>query len=483
MKHVIYFLAFSLLLVACSKRLVETPRNFISTSNFFNTAEDAEAAVLGAYNIVASQPFMDQFIELHSDFTVGRGSWAPLNVFDKVLAQAEIDRAYGFFWGPWYSMINRTNTVLENLPDMEQLPDAQKKTLLAEAHFLRGMAYFDLVRGFGPVPIRASSMQNVAEIGAPRAPEAEVYDLIEEDLKHAEANLPLSVGANTGRASVWAAKMMLAQVYLTRERWDEAAAQAEDVILNGPYSLVEVQQPNDFYNIFAVSTSSEDIMSKHYAALLQDSYVLTLHRPNIPEWNNSSTGFYTTLPVMTSFLGTWDDNDLRKSFNLYSEYKNASGNTVPLPSVSPILFKKFISLPDGIRANSRPLLRLAEAYLIYAEAKTMADGSPSSLALERLNVIRRRAYGHDPYQASPDDFPSGMTKDEFRDVVIQERAYEFMHEQRRWWDLKRIGKAKEIIEAATGKTFDANSRLLFPIPIYEIDSNPEINQEDQNAGY
>src|SRR5690606_26778954 len=125
-------------------------------------------------------------------------------------------RAYNFFWGPWYTMINRANTVLDNLPDMEQLPEAKKKTLMAEAHFLRGMAYFDLVRGFGPVPIRTSPMKSIAGIAAPRSPESEVYALIEDDLKKAEADLPASVGANTGRASIWAAKMMLARVYLTR---------------------------------------------------------------------------------------------------------------------------------------------------------------------------------------------------------------------------------------------------------------------------
>jgi hypothetical protein len=128
------------------------------------------------------------------------------------------------------------------------------------------------------------------------------------------------------------------------------------------------------------------------------------------------------------------------------------------------------------------LLRYAEAFLIYAEAKTMNDGIPSALALERLNMIKRRGYGKDLNTPSTIDYPAGMTKDQFRDAVIKERAYEFINEQRRWWDLKRIGKAKEFIDAATGISFN-NFRLLFPIPQEEINNNPMLSQSDQNPGY
>jgi disulfide oxidoreductase YuzD len=96
-------------------------------------------------------------------------------------------------------------------------------------------------------------------------------------------------------------------------------------------------------------------------------------------------------------------------------------------------------------------------------------------------MVKRRAYGYDPAVASPVDYPSGMSKDEFVDTVLQERGYEFMVERRRWYDLKRTGKVKEAF-AAVGKNI-LDERMLFPIPEDEINNNPAINQEDQNPGY
>ena len=128
-----------------------------------------------------------------------------------------------------------------------------------------------------------------------------------------------------------------------------------------------------------------------------------------------------------------------------------------------------------------PIYRFTEAYLFYAEASSMADGSPSALALERLNMIKRRAYGYDPTAVSPVDYPSGMSGNDFRDAIIQERAYEFITERRRWFDLKRTGKVKEAF-AAAGKTI-IDERLLYPIPEDEINNNPAISQQDQNPGY
>jgi hypothetical protein len=468
---------------ACKKTLEETPKNFISSSLFYKTAADAEAAVLGIYSAGTTQLFRYQLLELHSDFAVGRGSWASVSFFDAVLDQNQIGRCRDYMWNFGYSIISRSNDVLAKVPPID-MDETKKKSLLAEARFMRAMAYFDLVRSFGAVPLRITPTQGTAQLGAKRAPEADIYNQIIEDLKVAEVDLPNSVGAFTARASKWAAKLLMAQVYLTTEKWADAAGKADEVITSGQYKLVSVAQPDDFYKIFAVNTSTEDVMSLQFSSTIQDDYPTTLHIPSVPAYNNSSTGFFTTVPRTGYALTTasWDNADLRKSFNYYTQYINAAGATVTLPAATPILFKKWIAAANGIRSNSRSLLRYAEAFLIYAEAETMADGTPSALALERLNIIRRRGYGKDFSVPSAIDFPAGMSASQFRDTVIRERVYELMNEQRRWWDLKRTGEAKQVIEAATGKPFN-NSRLLFPIPQEEINSNPSLSQADQNPGY
>ena len=124
------------------------------------------------------------------------------------------------------------------------------------------------------------------------------------------------------------------------------------------------------------------------------------------------------------------------------------------------------------------------ALLIYAEAASQANGAPTSEALERLNMVHRRAYGYPPAAPSPIDFTieTAPTAQSFRQLVLLERAYEFLCEHKRWYDLVRSSTVKEVIHAAKGVDVP-DSFLRFAIPQVEIDNNPEINPEDQNPGY
>lgn len=483
MKNTILIILTTLLFTACEKALEEVPKDFVSKANFYKNEEDAEAAIAGVYAGMQNDFFgITNYLmsELHGDYLFGRGSQAPITIWDQVLDQRNIGRC-ATNWSSFYTTINRANAVLANVPNIEDINADTQQRILAEAHYLRALCYFELVRGWGAVPLKTDESVDLSAVEAPRAPESEVYDLIIQDLLTAESGLG-EVGDETGRASKWAAKMLLAHVYLTTENWTGAAEKANDVITNGPFSLVTVTESDDFYDIFAVDSSTEDIMSMHHSETKGSTIPNYLHRAGNVPYNYSSGGVFAWLPDMNSFIGdAWDENDLRKNFNLYTEYQNAEGEWVPLPSTTPVLFKKFITNTSGISLYSVPIYRFTEAYLFYAEAASMAEGGPSELALERLNMIKRRAYGLDPTTVSAVDYPSGMGSDAFRDAVIQERAYEFITERRRWFDLKRTGKVKEAF-AAAGKTI-IDERLLFPIPEDEINNNPAVNQADQNPGY
>ncbi|MBE8723195.1 RagB/SusD family nutrient uptake outer membrane protein [Sphingobacterium pedocola] len=471
-------------LTACQNMLEEVPMDFVSRNNYYRNEADAQGALNGAYSSVGKEFYgIDNFIlsELHSDLVLGRGSQAPISNMDQLLDQQNIGRTANH-WFRLYESINRANAVLANVPSITDISESASTRILAEAHFLRALAYFELVRGWGAVPIKTSESTDLSDLESPRRPENEVYDLIIADAEAAEIGLLPAVGQETGQASQSAAKMLLAHVYLTIGDWQAAAAKAEEVITNGQYTLVAVQEPDDFYDIFASNTSSEDIMSVHHSDVSQSEITNFLHMGNNLPYNYSSTGFFAWLPNANSMIGEeWDDDDLRKPFNLYTEIQNAAGQWVPLPATTPVLFKKFITDNSGLRTYSVPVYRYAETLLFYAEAACRAENGPSALALERLNMIRRRAYGYNPDVASPVDYPSGMQEDDFIDAIMQERAYEFLIERRRWWDLKRIGKAKEAF-AAIGKTL-IDERLLYPIPENEINNNPAIGQENQNPGY
>lgn len=482
MKKVIIFICSVLLFASCEKELKEVPKSFISRANYYKSASDAEGAITGVYSSFADNYSIDYwlFLVLHTDYDDGRGSQAPISFFDKILDQSNINRA-SRIWSSFYNTINRTNSVIDNVPAIE-MDAIEKKQILAEAHFLRAMSYFNLVRGYGAVPLKTKESTDINSIASPRAPIDSVYKLIISDALMAEDGLTSDVGTSTGKASVWAAKMLLAKVYLTLEQWDKAAAEADDIIKNGPYSLVEVKEANDFYKIFASESNTEDILSIHYSDTRTSQIPTFMHRANTPPYNYGSKGYYAWIPNTRSFIGAdWNAKDLRKSFNLYTKYIGPNGDSVSLPSSSPILFKKFITDAQGLNTYNAPIYRFTEAYLIYAEAACMNKGAPTPLALERLNMIRRRAYGYDPTNVSPIDYPTGLSEEDFRDSVLQERAYEFLLEGKRWWDLKRTGRVKKAL-AAIGKNI-IDARLLWPIPEDEINNNPALSQDDQNPGY
>ena len=480
-KIIIIYLGLAIVISSCKKQLTEIPKDFISKSNFFTDEADAQSAITGAYSSLADNYGITYWLFLvnHADYENGRGSQAPISVFSQILDGANIGRA-ATIWSSFYATINRANSILNNVPQIN-MDNAVKNRILSEAHFLRAMAYFDLVRGYGSVPLKTKESVDISTIASPRMPVDSVYALIIKDGIAAENGLPESVGAATGQASKWAAKMLMAEVYLTREDWTDAAKEADDIITGGQFSLLRVQKSDDFYNMFAVETSSEDIFSIHHSASRQSSIPGYLHRPSTPPYNYSSAGVYAWLPNMNSFLATWDNRDLRKSFNLYTKYLGPNGDSVSLPSATPILFKKFITDPTGLSTYSDPIFRYTEAFLIYAEADCMANQGPTTLGLERLNMIRRRAYGYDPTVPSSVDYASGMSMDNFRDTVLMERAYSFIVEGKRWWDLERTGTVKTAMGLVGRTVIDA--RLLWPIAQSEIDNNSDISQQDQNPGY
>jgi hypothetical protein len=473
------------LLSSCEDMLEEVPRNFISRVNYYQNEDDAQGAINGVYNEIAPDFYHISIYlmqELHGDFLNGRGGQAPISYVDQVLDFRGVDYA-AVCWTQYYTTINRANAVIDNVSkiDDENISTDAKLRIIAEALFLRALSYFQLVRDFGPVPLKLQESTDFSQLAAPREPVDKVYSQIVEDLLSAEDDLPADVGVNTGKASKWAAKMLLAHVYITIEEWSLAKQKSDEVINSGKYNLVEVKQPDDFYKIFATTTSSEDIMSVHHSINSRSSLPAYLHRANMLPYNRGS-GYFAWLPDTNSWIGSsWDKNDLRKQFNFYTHYQNTKGEWIKLPPETPVLFKKWTTTQEGIAEYSVPIYRYAEAMLFYAEAACMDEGAPSILALERLNMIKRRAYGFDPNLPSPVDYSSGMSKDEFREVVLQERAYELILERRRWHDLKRTGTVKEAF-AKVGKNF-SDKRYLWPIPYNEINNNPAISQADQNPGY
>ena len=467
--------------VGCEKfSLEEQPKTFYVTEQFFRNEEDAQAALASAYQAFFSSTYYGRWMigvpELFSDYVNGKGGQAKFSKYAITTTETRIRLLFGDI----YIGINRANLVLNQVPEID-MDAALKAQILGEACFIRALNYYNLVRAWGPVPLRTEPLKGFAATAAKRSPVEDVYNLILEDLKFAEDNLPSSYTSQSeiGRATKWAAKTLLADVYLTREAWEEAAAKAKEVIDSKQFALVQVSVSDDFLQIWGpdVVTSSEEIFAIHFTANAGCLLPTFLH---IATAGYSVGGYYSWQGDMNSWIKDWDINDLRRNFNMYN------GDDLNwLPASVQMLFKKYrdVNAPAATEAACDVLpLRYADCFLIFAEATSQANNGPTIEAYEAANRIRRRAYGVDLDTPDPSvDLSPGMSAQEFQDAILQERAYEFCMEGKRWFDLIRTGKALEVIQSL-GKPITERD-LLWPIPQQEIDNNDALTEADQNPGW
>lgn len=475
------------LLTSCGEDMLrENPKDRLASVNFYKTKADALAAVDAIYSPLRATyggtDWGGQFTGAE-DYAMGTGIYAPLSQY--VMNSSSIARTDAA-WRAFYQTIRNANIALKYIPPIV-MDETQKNTFLGEARFLRALAYRDLVRSWGGVPLQTEPTESLdaVAIGVKRATAAEVYNLIIEDLKFAETNLPAKQ-ALSGKPTKWAAKTMLADIYLTNEKWAEARDKADEVILSGAHLLVPITQPADFELIFGPTaiTTSEDVFSLKYSRSLGGSQIAQQYSMANSAYSSGGYGSFYGLPTFP-LLRDWDKDDLRYKFNIYTSYPTKSGAIVQTGPDQPILFGKFKDAGFApSHGNDFPIYRYPDALLIYAEAASQAGNAPTALALERLNMVRRRAYGRNPATPSPVDFTlaTAPTAPAFRSLVLRERAYEFLCEQKRWFDLVRSKTVKEVVKAAKGVDVP-DSFLLFPIPKVEIDNNPSIGPEDQNPGY
>lgn len=480
-KYLILFMFLSC--TSCSKFLDEVPNDRLAESNFYKNMDDARSAVNAIYNPIRSGIFQGPYflqVEIMADYAVGRGSTSNIGEYQG-LDVINIERV-SIIWNGFYRSIRNANIAIENIPRISSISEADKNELLAEARFMRAFSYYHLVRNWGAVPLYL--VTNPASTA--RKPVEEVYKAIVTDLEYAENNLPAKP-IQYGRPGIGAAKALLADVCLTTGNWKTARDKAEEVIKSGKFSLVNISKSSDWENVFgpSVNGSTEEIF------YIKFNHLNGWEWPHNLLWSEtqfSPFGNYVVYSTLDNrFLNEWDNKDLRKQWDIFTEYVDRkSGVMKKLPTSTPVQFSKWrdpaAPTANG-HANDYPFLRYADILLIYAEAAAMEAGTPTASAIEYLNKIRRRAYGY-PYNtpSSVDYSAGGWTLDAFRNTVLQERAYEFLLEGKRWLDLKRTGKVKQVIKENLGKDVK-DVHLFWPIPQQEIDTNPEISQSEQNPGY
>ena len=434
---------------ACDDNLDVEPEQSLSPEVATSTPANIKTILVGIYAEARDNDSYGGHIALASELLANDGdlSWngtyvQPAEFDEKAILS---DNSYvRDIWMNAYEIINQSNIVLANLDVFED--QDEMAVVEGEAKFLRGLAYFDLVRLFSKpykaganggelgVPIVLEPVLDASEISYPsRNTIEEGYSQVINDLTDAYNLLPPSNGIFAG---MYSAQGLLARVYLQRGEYEKARDAADDVIKNSPFELASTFS-DEFNND---ENSDEDILA--FQVTSQDA-----------SWNafNEFWGGY-------DFGGRSGDPDLSiedEHFAIYDDPKDDRAEFFYTTD------RGIATLKWQSQYANVPFIRLAEMYLIRAEANERLNEEVGATPLEDINTLRERANA------------TWLDSVELEDILM-ERRRELAFEGFALFDAKRLGRDVGSI------AYDAD-RLVLPIPLRETDANPD--NLEQNPGY
>jgi starch-binding outer membrane protein, SusD/RagB family len=474
-KIVLLPLFVALLLASCESVLDLTPRDTLNYDNYYQSKEDAVAAVNAIYDVLGNVDLYNSSLWLIQDIASDDCDLRTniddpnLRQFDQYSLQSTNNNLQGV-WKDSYNGILRANLAIERIPDID-MDKNQQDALLGEAKFLRALFYYNLVRMFGDVPLITKTSLVIDDYKVARSPKNLVYDTIVSDLSWASLHLP-PVQVEKGRATKGAALAILANVYLTNNQWELAAARAKDVIDLNRYDLF-----TNFTDVFKVANynGKESVFEVQFydGDPNERSRIVISGLPSIFAF---PAGVGLMLPTQ-DLLNTFETDDPRYKATFFSSYFYFGNNTF-YPHIWKYWDQGVYPPAQTTKASAHfYVMRYAEVFLIYAEALNEIGSSPSTDAYYYLNRIRQRARG-----ASTTVLPdlSGLSKEEFRLAVWKERRCEFVNEGHRWFDLVRTGKLEaNVSKAKPGKAAPTSTNYVFPIPQRELDLNKNLKQNPE----
>jgi len=476
---------------ACGELLDKQPLDQLTTDLFYKTESDANKAILAAYSPMIDVEWMGKgwmITEIPSDNSQAGGTDPDFTPIDNFTVAAD-NLPVANYWAIHYRQVTLANVVIEKVTGMD-IPETSKSVFLAEARFLRAVAYFDLVRIYGGVPLITEAPSLDRELFYPRSSPEDVYELIKADFAFAGDYLPLTrTGSDAGRATKGAALAFLAKVNLTTRDYVAARDVAKSVIDLGVFRLLD--DYNDNFELATSDNNEESVFQVQHTGCGPSGTGNAMQAFFAP-WGEGITkdrdGWGSQIPTApilnnpnTTIIDAIGQDDLRRHTsimlpNAYYPSINSSdgGYTYPSRGASAVnanIKKYVVGSGSNICFMSTPqnahVIRYSDVLLTYAEAVMVIQGGVASdpTALDAFNQVRTRA---------------GLTAmDSFNaDDMLQERRAEFAFEGQRWFDLLRSGNAVEIM-TLHGKNLDSHN-LLFPIPSSEIEVNPKL---EQNPGY
>jgi starch-binding outer membrane protein, SusD/RagB family len=490
--------------VSCTD-LEEKPVGVLAPEGFFKSPKDVETAIFGAYGWIASERLWGrQFVAaimLRSDMVdIGdRGTPAErqqVNDFNMDDGNGMVRQ----FWPYWYQVISAANSAIAGAESLG-LTEEEINPLIAEARFVRAFSYYHLVRVFGNVPYIDFFITDPSSVIAiEKTPAADIYSNILADLQFAKQWLPdQQPGDVRSRPTKGTAASYLASVHLTLADYDNAYMEAKWVIDNkGTFNYM--LEP-DFQNLFRAELADglkETIFSLDFLGLQNgDGGANDDIMPPMTGIRGADELAWSVCVPSLAVYNTWDDRDYRKVVSFVDEApvtKDGVTTIVPYTQFQNTKrphIAKYRRYPGKSNAEGRysdhnyATMRYAEVLLIAAEA--LAEiGGPNAEAEGYVNEVRARARSWAGTQTDfPADVPTGLSREDFVDLVLEERRLELAFEYKRWYDIKRRNLGVEVFTGPNSlephPNFDPNRDYLMPLPRTELAINP--NLLPQNPGY
>lgn len=510
----------------CENFLEEDPRALIAPETFFASENDARQFMNGIYailknNSIYGQVGLDHFYDNGADiiepnraanFVEPIGNYS----MNEALADVSVQKmSVSDTWKDLYRVIQNTNVVIDRVTGNEGILESARIDIIADARFVRGLCYWHITNLWGDAPFftEVLTLEQISSLG--RTAEATIIESALADLKFAQDNLQSAyTGDDSGRASKWAAAIVTAKIHMKLKEWQLGLNKCLEIIERSGHQILptyaEVFDPNNEYN-------AEIIWSLDFARDIRGQFEEGTVRPDgsLPaafgngNWRPSmfnprlrdepAVGSRAALGAALaargeSFNGTglqvaskdfaekFPLNDLRRPLNILDNYLGFELNFPYMP--------KFmnLSLADSPRFNhsdNRMVFRLADVALMAAECENERPGGNPNTAFEYIRQIRERAYA----TKVEAEAILGLSQQEFREAIYDERKWELAGEAHRRYDLIRWGILLDVVQNLEFRFWKPNENIKpwhvkLPIPLQELELNPNLLESDPtNNGY
>ena len=473
-------------MVSCEEMLELDPISDNTTVNAYKTASDAEAALVGVYDSFQQEYYVwDNIIfnDVISDNYYAGGDDPQIFAVDNLNITPTNGRLFNN-WSQLYSAIAKANVVLQKVPDIDDpsLSEERKNQILGEASFLRAFHYYQLVKMWGGVPLVLESGSTDPDVtNKERSAEEEIYAQIIADLDFAVANLPDvytdDASVNKARATKGAAHALLAKVWAQKSDRDyNKVLEHANAVINSPAGYALLDNYNHLFDGNHYN-NNESILEIQYTGGTEANWGPQLLLPpsvSGDSWRKFVTPSHDLVNAFDS-----EGDVVRKNASILFEEAPWSDEYWSLAVNGQVPFAyKWKSANGWASTNRQYLLRLADIILLKVEALNELG----QLEDARAEVDRVRArVGLNGTDASD--------KATMKLAIENERRLELAQEGQRWDDLKRYGRAVEVMNSlvevdlrtGTPKVYNMTpEKLLLPVPQSERDRNPRLGQ---NTGY